>query len=290
MKYNRFACVTLGLLLFAVALRTASRAGGLLEVGEGNFTSLSGVGSPRELAVRIGKLLSSSSTSDLDRVVTDPDSTVALAAGWERVCRTLPKADRDEAISPDKQAISRFLGLLEGRARCPIPKAWEASVKSAKGRSQGRISFTRPKLQDGLLKGQRTLERVGELWTVKMDGQFIKLPAADGLGIVNCAAVELAGEKAFVALYGWPPTPYRLFAVDRASGKVLWSSKAWAAGNWLHYSGQGWHDVFVRFAGETLTVFGTAGSTVYVEAFDNMTGECRWRYSTAYFDESSPRE
>ncbi len=290
MNYNRFACVTLSLLLFAAAMRPASLAGGLLQVGGGNLTSLSGVGSPRDLAVRIGKLLSSSSTSDLDHVVIDSDSTVALAAGWERVSRTLPKAEQDEAVSPDAQAISRFLGLLEGRVRCPIPKAWEASVKSAKGRSQGRISFTRPERQERLLTGRRPLERVGQLWAVKMDGQLIKLPAADGLGIVDCASVELAAEKAFVALYGWPPTPYRLFAVDRESGKVLWSSKAWAAGNWLNYSGQGWHDVFVRFAGETLTVFGIAGSTVYVEAFDDKTGECRWRFSTAYFDESSPRE
>jgi hypothetical protein len=71
---------------------------------------------------------------------------------------------------------------------------------------------------------------------------------------------------------------------------TVWSSKTWAAGNWVGYSGPGWHDVFVREAGETVAVFGVTSSAVYVETFKSETGENRCRFSTAYFDRSSPRE
>jgi hypothetical protein len=251
---------------------------------------LSRVGSPRELSFRIRKILSSSPTSQLDRLVTVPDCTLALAAGWERVCRTLPEEERDEAIGLNEQAVSRFLGLLEGRIQFPIPEPWEASVKAAKGYSQRHINFARPKPADQSVIREGHLRRVGSQWMVKQESQLIKLPAEDGFGPIDYAAAERAGGTVYVALYGSPPYPYKLFAVDRATGRVLWSSKVWAISDWRGYSGQESHDVFLRSAGETVAVFGISGPAVYVDGFDQKTGENRFRFSTAYFDRSSPRE
>jgi hypothetical protein len=290
MNMYRLVCLTLGLLLLAAPWRSKVRAEERTDEGEGTTISLGRVGSPRELSIQIRNLLTSSSRSDLDRLVTVSDCNIALAAGWERVCRTLPEREQDEPIAPDGLAISRFLGLLEGRLQFPIPQAWEASIKAAKGYRQRDIGFPRSKVAERALTTQTPLRRVGSLWLVKEGRELIKLPADKVLGRVNVATVVLSNERAYVALYGWPPSPFRLFAVARGSGEVVWSSKVWAAGDWLSYSGPGWHDVFMCSAGETIAVFGNCGTTVYIEAFDKKTGECHCRFSTAYFDKNSPRE
>jgi len=290
MNIRQFVCVTVGLFLFAAASRYVATAGQELEDKKESLLSQGRAGSPRDLAVRIGTLLSSSPTSELNHLVTAPDCTVALAAGWERVCRTLPEKEQDELVSPDDEAVFRFLGLLEGRIQFPIPEAWEAAVKSGKAYSQREFRFSRPNRGKQPFPEHGLLRRTGRQWIVEKDRQLIKLPADDGLGPVDYAAVEFAGERAYTALYSWPPAPYRLFATDRGSGQILWSSSVWAAGNWLAYSGSGWHFVTMRSAGDKLAVFGISSRTVYAEVFDKKTGENRCRFSTAYFDAASPRK
>jgi hypothetical protein len=215
---------------------------------------------------------------------------VALAAGWERVCRTVPAAEQDELVNPDKEAISRFLGLLEGRIQFSIPGEWEAAVKSARAYHRRDFRFSRPERGEQPFPGHGLLRRAGHQWIVKKDARLIKLPTSDGSGPVDFAAVEFAGEKAFTALYGWPPAPYKLIATDLGSGEVIWSSSVWAAGDWRGYSGSGWHFVTIRSAGEKLAVFGMDFRTVYVEVFDKKTGENRCRFSTAYVDATGPRK
>ena len=106
------------------------------------FMPLSGVGSSRELAARIGRLLSSSPTTELKRLATVSDGDVALAAGWERVCRTVPAAEQDELVNPDAEAISRFLGLLKISATRRIfngsPPLWSAGARSRSLSGGGR--------------------------------------------------------------------------------------------------------------------------------------------------------
>jgi hypothetical protein len=252
--------------------------------------SLNRADSPEELATRLAGLLAAAPMGELDRLVSDPDCTVALAAGWERVRRTIPRAKAQEVVSPDGEALSRFLGLIEGRARVPIPGAWEATVKSAKGHSPKAVWFPllEPVRKD--LARPRPLRRDGDQWIVEQEGRTIKLPAEDGLGLVDHAAVLLVGETLYVALYGWPPNPYRLFAVDRGSGKVIWSSKVWAAGGLMSYEGQGWHVATLHSAGETLAVFGVSDGAAYVEVFDKKTGVNRCRFSTAYPDAMTPKK
>ncbi len=290
MNGRRFMWLTLGLLLSAVApcpVRTAARP--LDDKNEG-LTSSSRVGSSRQLATRIGKLLSSTPTSELKRLATVPDCNLALAAGWERVCRTVPATEQEELVNPDAEAISRFLGLLEGRIQFSIPAEWEAAVRSAKAYRQRDFRFPRPERGEQPFPGHGLLRCAGHHWIVKKDGQLIKLPTDDGSGPVDFAAVEVAGDRTFTALYGWPPAPYQLFATDRESGAVIWSSRVWAAGEWRGYAGSGWHLVALRSAGEKLAVFGMDFRTVYVEVFDKRTGENRCRFSTAYLDEVVPQK
>jgi hypothetical protein len=95
---------------------------------------------------QIRKILSSCPPAELDRLTTGLDCTLALAAGWERVCRTLPSHEQDEAIGLNEQAVSRFMALLKWRLHTPIPEPWETSVKDARGHNQRHINFARPKI------------------------------------------------------------------------------------------------------------------------------------------------
>jgi hypothetical protein len=203
----------------------------------------------------------------------------------------MPEAEQHEVISPDGQAISRFLGLVEGRIQVPIPKAWEATVKSAKGYGQRAIWFSYPKRVERSSIEDWSLGRDGDQWIVKKDGQSIRVPVEVRLAPVEKAAVHLAAETAYVALYhSWPPTPYRLLAVHPGNGKVIWSAKVWAAGGLTDYDGDGWHVAELRLVGETLAIFGVSDSAAYIELFDKKTGKNRCRFSTAYFDAIAPRK
>ena len=122
----------------------------------------------------------------------------------------------------------------------------------------------------------------------RQDGVSVRVPAEDSLGLIDNVAVQLENQTIYVALYGWPPNPYRLLAMDRISNQVIWSSEVWAAGGLKNYQGQGWHLAEIRLAGETLAVFGISDGSAYVELFDKKTGQNRCKFSTAYFAEIAP--
>jgi hypothetical protein len=250
---------------------------------------LSRVDSPSQLAARVGTLVSGSVMSEVARLVSASDCATSLAAGWERVRRTIPEAKRQGLVSPDSAALSRFLGLVEGRVQAPVPEAWEAAVKSTKGSSRMAIFFSCPEPVEGALKRTRPRREAHE-WIVEKDGLSIRVSAEDGLGPIDNAAVDIDTKAVYIGLYGWPPVPYRLLAIDRASKKVIWSSKVWAAGGLKGYGGQGWHFAETRLGGETLTVFGISEGSAYIEVFDKNTGENRCRFSTSYFDVTTPQQ
>jgi hypothetical protein len=287
------AYVTLCLLAHMVAAAPVKMAEDTPGDRRENTVCLSGAGSPEELAGRLAKLLSASTRSELQRLVSVPDRTAAMAAAWERVRRTMPETEQVDVVTPDLLAVSRFLGLIEGRVGVPVPKAWEETVKSAVGRSQRNIWFP-PRWDLALIgrsSGQWPLERDGAHWLVKKDSQSITLPAQDQVETFSDATVECAGESAYVGLYGSLPTSaYRLFAVNQGSGNVVWSCNVWGTsrirprGVIVNTSGSDWHVANMRASGETLVVFGFSSRAVYLEAFDRKTGENRCRFSTAYFD------
>lgn len=156
MNRGRIACatsclsltlsLTLGLFVYAAGLDSI-----VAEPVEDKTTDVaysSQADSSGQLTARFEKLLSASSMSELDRLVLVPDCTAALAAGWERVIRTVPEAKK--FVAPDANAIARFLGLVEGRVRFPILEAWEAALKSAKADNhRDLLCFPLPQIPHG---------------------------------------------------------------------------------------------------------------------------------------------
>src|SRR5207302_6862356 len=99
------------------------------------------------------------------------DCATALASGWEKVRRAPPMAAQRESLR-SRDAISRFLGLVEGRTRLSIPIHWEESLNSAKWSGRDAIQFPDPK---ALTEGRQTnasstrpsLRRVAGQWVAK---------------------------------------------------------------------------------------------------------------------------
>jgi hypothetical protein len=89
---------------------------------------------------------------------------------------------------------------------------------------------------------------------------------------------------------------YSLFGVERASGKVIWSSDVFGKSQVkprgaviVGRTGSDWHVVSMRITDELVVVFGFSSQAVYSEAFDRRTGAVRCRFSTAYFDFVEPK-
>ena len=158
----------------------------------------------------------------------------------------------------------RFLGLIEGRVRIAIPKLWEASIKSMKCHSRELLSFSVPEVGKSSATGEgisriiRSLHRESDRWVVSDGSHNYVLPADDRVGPVDSAAVIVSGSTAYVALYGWPPIPYKLYAIDQRTSKSVWSSLIWAEGGFINYEGQGGHFVEIRIAADRLGLFGVS--------------------------------
>ena len=162
------ACVALSLLVQVATPDSATRVADKPGNKNEEIKCLGGTGSPEELAAGIAKLVSTSAERELGHLVSVPDCTAAMAAGWERVRRTMPETVKDGVVAPDSLAISRFLGLIEGRIQISIPKTWEQAVKSARGHGQKRIWFDSSHLLTA--KGgteQWVVDRDGAHWLVK---------------------------------------------------------------------------------------------------------------------------
>jgi hypothetical protein len=269
--------------------------------------------SPAALAKRIQALVLRSPLQKLNELVAGPDSTIALAAAWERVRQKIP-ADTKRKIAgpytsglgfwnsipgPEKADLARFLGLVEGRTQLPIPRAWEASVGSAKYNPDRSVVF--PTLQDMFPLCQTVMSslmesvsprREGDHWIVEAGGAPLALPGEDpGLPFRESARVEVKGDMAYVALYDDEGSPYAIYAAERGKRRIIWSSKVWASGGydkgepWVERGGTGlsWQCVEMQLVGDRLGVFGISFFGAYVEVFDARTGENECRFSTSYF-------
>lgn len=260
--------------------------------------------SPEALAKRIQDQVIPASLEKLDVLVAGPDATIALAAAWERVRRMTPATtqpftganmaspDRFNASpGPEKSVLARFLGVVEGRLRCTIPKAWAASVGSAKYTTQRIIWFPTNEnyypmkgMVLGLIGGRLIPHRVGDRWIVKAGGEPSALAADHLMGRFDFATVKVQGDMAYVALYTNSPNPYTLCAVKRSSGTVIWSTEVRTGYSAGGVGGAGeYHVIELQFAGDKVAVFGLAGPVRYVEVLDARTGKKECEFSTSYF-------
>lgn len=248
--------------------------------------------SAREFAERTNALFSQLSAQDMGNLLSSLDSTIAVVAGWRRVLLSVTKVEQSDGARPEEAALSRFLGLVEGRAQVRIPPVWEAGVLSVILYEAERadwaddLRFFAPRwLYERTSKSDPNtalarLRRDGDRWLVTQGSEKWWLPTHDDMEVLDYVSVDIHGNNAFVALYLWPPIAYKLYAVDRSSGEVAWSSDVWACCELMNYQGWGWHSVELRATDERLSVFGLSTDIAYLEVFDRNTGENLWRFNT----------
>jgi len=245
--------------------------------------------SPGALVSWIRMAFPGESEEKIDLLATSADPTIALAAAWERARRSLVGVVSDEVVSPVSFEIGRFLGSVEARVGCPIPPVWEATVRSSVAADWGVVGDSFPNgfkqlaIDRKKALSERPLHREGNRWFVDYGSQSVMLPAEVGSGPVDFATVQSTPQAAYVALYGWLPIRYRLFAVDGSAANPAWSTNVWADGGLFDYTGVHWHIVEIRASENEVAVFGSSTTAVYVEVFDKKSGENRIRFSSAYF-------
>jgi len=241
---------------------------------------------PEKLAANIQAKFANCPAAELDRLVASSDTTLAMAAAWERVRRTMSTANPAARAAAYSDAVSRFLGFVEGRIQVPIPELWREWIKKDGRFSQEQEKKVFAGIPDEVMKPKREADR----WVVKVHGETIKLlkeEKPDGRALVGYAAVQLEGEKGYAAVYTLASYPYNLWALDRKTSKVIWSSEVWATGG-MRITQLGWQFVQICLTPDTVAVFGISDTAAYLECFDKQTGKDRSRFCTAYFDEPMP--
>jgi hypothetical protein len=89
-------------------------------------------------------------------------------------------------------------------------------------------------------------------------------------------------DRCYLAAHYGRGSPYSLVAIAQDTGDVLWKAEVWACGGIEAYEGLGHHAVGIEYDTQNVYVFGAADDGVYVEAYSKATGDCAYRFSTAY--------
>jgi hypothetical protein len=251
---------------------------------------------PEALAEAYCVLFRDATDEELRQLTAHPNSGLALAAGWERVRRTVPVARQKNIVCPDKCVLCRFLGLVEGRVQVPVPRVWCTAVEAAKSYGCSSIQFPLLALQHDVEGGYRvpgvncpvfpegrvSVRREGDRLLLTLNSRTWSL-LDKGYGRPPPVRALLAKDRLFVAVYISAPAPFHLYALDSSSGDVIWSTKVWAEGGFVDYTGVGSHEVEMQVQGNCVVVFGVAGGAMYIETFDTSTGKNMWRFGTGYF-------
>jgi hypothetical protein len=238
--------------------------------------------------------------------------SVALAAAWEVVCRTMKQPD----LELDKDALNRFIGFVEGRVGVSSPEWWEAGLLRAKGTPQRFVLFCIGDLQTpykGLpfqfhvrqndrINGDddhyeplhamvsptiASIIEVSKGWRVTIgDESFVVAESVrEQFGdIQERASVHFASNRVYVAFHSGMCGTSKLFCLDRPRGQILWECRVWGHGNLYSHSGGGreCHWVGLRETQDELLVFGLAGDQAYIEGFRVADGVCTFRFGTMY--------
>lgn len=280
-------------LLVLAAFSTLALAGAKkVARGQEEASQVNSADEPVASLARTGRLVAGASPQQLDSLAASSDLTAALAAAWERVHRSTPTAVGPRIGFPDKAALARFLGFLEGRTRRPIPPIWRKAVESATPYG-GFFGFPAPnatgKPSDPLgPASSAALKREGDRWVVSGEGLTVSLPSKDPPTPNEKATMIADRETAYAVVYTNTPGPYKVFAVERRTGRVAWSSRLLMPGLPGGYSGQWWHYVEMQLVAGELAVYGVGSVIAYINVFDRKNGSCECVFSTLLCHPQSP--
>ena len=292
-----------GLLILAIAPGVATQPAATTQEFDERIEEFLASDTVKVLSVEHRAVLTTASEDQLVQLIPHPDTTLALAAGWERVRRTLPKRKESDGIPLDALALARFIGLLEGRAKVTAPREWEKAFMTAQAGWRAdelpRVGFrteydrrvreyesnpSHPDPNPVVIPGttqpagddNRCIVKSGAAsWTLQID-------EADRF---DSALVRIDHDKAYIALYPeYPVGKLRIFELDPKTGITSWSSEVWVQEIYGGFSGYANNQVELAFTPGEVCVFGITYDAAYAACLDRRTGKTRWRFSTAFWD------
>lgn len=225
----------------------------------------------RALRARVAELFADASEQDLQTLLLDEDTGVALLAAWERVLRRGPV---DGGRKADPVELARFIGFVEGRVQAPVPDRWADVIGASEGAG---FRF------EGGLRGDDRAAFSDEQVTVTHGDEVWVLPRwRFGGGL----AMAFDGGSAYLAGGFGIPVSYAVYEVDRLTGEPVRAFDVWAGEVGYTGSYEGLHAQFIEMSiwDSVLVVFGCSNSVAYIEAFDLETGEPLYRFGTNYLD------
>lgn len=233
----------------------------------------------RDLFAGVGK-------DGLAALQRDSDTSISVQAAWAKVEGTLTDEERNEGLRPhDKQALSRFVGFVEGRTRMPIPQWWADFV--VKGPVEARQTWYHNAGLGLVFAPNDTQVTVnGGKYTLRIADESVELPDSiltkSDQGNLWCRFSGLFTEKhCFIAVHNDVGYSHKVACIDRTTGNLDWASDA--CGCWFG-GASGIHESWVTVAvqQEQVVIFGASWTGFYMHAFDVVTGKSRWRFSTAF--------
>ncbi len=202
--------------------------------------------SSTDFSERCTRLFHATTDNDLRQLTAHANTTIALAAGWERVRRTIPEAwTRGELSS--SESLDKLLELIEQRTKIPPPAFWKEAIRTAEYRARDNIyvdASSRSEKADFLKRGFVVPDpptpnvRWGDTdWLVTAEGREWRLPRLPYTNGAEKLAVTTNEKRVFFLLYSWSFDPHSLYAADRESGDVKWSTSVWEKSASIQMSG-----------------------------------------------------
>ena len=284
------------------------------------LAKISAADSRRDIIEAHGKFLKLFSIDQLEHLTINDNASVALAAKWEIVQRTVEMRDSDivPPLQIDEKHLQRFMGFLEGATRTEIPKWWRESLLNLKAHNQGKylirndlapapLSFAEyepdPSRFDFILPLEDDLRRVAlgpsiEEIVVHESSTDFKVQARE-----LSVGEELLGEsmdKSSLAIEAtWSHdeaciiafadsdflSPYPLLCFDKDGKELRWQSEVTPIRpHFLAKTGPPaiLHWFEIRITNDMICVFGGGLGNLYLECFDLDDGESCCHFSTSY--------
>ncbi len=253
------------------------------------------------------KFFAKTSTRQLKELKHDADLGVALHAAW-RMHNVKQDVMRFGGAPPlDPGHGNRFIGFFEGRTLLTPPDWWSGGVldpafgavdrmeAEAKYYDPYPCNFPAARMWGSLqLPPRTTLSKKGQKITARVRGESVQLPASlfrevedEDEGYWSRAIIDIGPIVSLVVFHLDAVTdPFPIYCVDSRTSKIMWRAKSWGAGedNIFGFSGTWSNTVGIERHGKHLAVYGHATSGSYVEVFSLKTGECKFRFSTNFWN------
>ncbi len=223
----------------------------------------------------------------LTEYLESEDTTLAIAAAWEKARRTIAPGESADAAYP-ATALARFAGFVEGALHVQPPTHWEEGLSSAVYRNRTFTGFAAPHAPSK----EPGFDREKRAWIVTAGKREFRIPAnqfdSDGSHTYSITLSD-DGEFAFVAMYTMTPSKFPVFRIDVESGRIQWRREIWG-GVWLGAgSGPCPQHVDLLIRDKSVYVFGVGILSLFIEELDVSTGDVETRFGTGYMDWVSPR-